>query len=65
MEKVKIMRNSTKYDFKVGDEFIVKRNIMNECVIIVNNENKPNIILSESELKYYGNLIGEPQLCFN
>lgn len=49
MEKVKMTKNSPKYGFKKGDEFIVKRNIRNECVIIMDDKNTPNLILSEHE----------------
>ena len=64
MEKVKMLRNSPKYGFKRDDEFVVKRNIMGECVIIT-DANKPNIILSERRVKTYGVLTGTPQLCFS
>ena len=30
MERVKMVKNSPKYGFKKGDEFVVKRNIMGE-----------------------------------
>ena len=53
MEKVKMVKNSPKYGFKKGDEFVVKRNIMNECVIIMTDENVPNLIWSESKVKNY------------
>lgn len=35
---------SPKYGFKKGDEFVIKRNIRNEFVIIMNDENIPNLI---------------------
>ena len=65
MEKVKITKNSPKYGFKQGDEFVVKRNIRNECVIIMDDEDIPNLILSEQKLRSYGTLTGTPQLCFH
>lgn len=64
MEKVKMYKNSLIYGFKAGDEFVVKRNIMNECVVIINDENRPNLILSEKRLKQYGTISGGPQVCF-
>lgn len=45
-----------------GDQFTVLRTIMNECVLIVENPNKPNIITTETELLRYGSLIGSPVL---
>lgn len=65
MERVKMVRNSPKYGFKKGDEFVVKRNIMNECIIIMANENIPNLIWKENKVRSYGILTGEPQLCFS
>lgn len=65
MERVKMVKNSPKYGFKKGDEFVVKRNIMGECVIIMTDENVPNLIWSESKVKNYGILTGKPQLCFS
>lgn len=44
MERVKMVKNSPKYGFKKGDEFVVKRNIMGKCVIIMTDENIPNLI---------------------
>lgn len=64
MEKVTMTKNSPKYGFKKGDEFVVKRNIMNECVVIM-DEHTPNLILSERRLRTYGTLTGTPQLCFH
>lgn len=58
-------KNSPKYGFKKGDEFVVKRNIRNECVIIMDDEDIPNLILSEQKLRSYGTLTGTPQLCFH
>mgnify|MGYP000316179766 CR=1 FL=1 len=46
MEKVTMTKNSPKYGFKKDDEFVVKKNIRNECVIIIDDENIPNLILS-------------------
>lgn len=65
MEIVKMVRNSPKHGFKKGDEFVVKRNIMGECVIIMTDEHTPNLIWSESKVKNYGILTGKPQLCFS
>ena len=45
-----------------GQEFFVLRNIMNECVLIVKEERKPNIIAKETELRKYGILLGTPAL---
>ncbi len=59
MEKVKMTKNSPKYGFKKGDEFVVKRSIMNECVVIM-DEHTPNLILSERKLRNYGTLTGTP-----
>lgn len=64
MEKVKMTKNSPKYGFKKGDEFVVKRNIRNKCVVIM-DEHIPNLILSERKLRNYGTLTGTPQLCFH
>lgn len=61
MEKVKMTKNSPKYGFKKGDEFVVKRSIMNECVVIM-DEHTPNLIWSERKLRTYGTLTGTPQL---
>lgn len=57
-------KNSPKYGFKKGNKFVVKRNIMNKCVVIM-DEHTPNLILSERELRNYGTLTGTPQLCFH
>lgn len=62
MEKVKMTKNSPKYGFKKGDEFVVKRNIRNECVIIMDDKNTPNLILSEHKLRSYGTLTWIPQV---
>ena len=62
MEKVTMTKNSPKYGFKKGDEFVVQRNIRNECVIIMDDENIPNLILSEHKLKNYGTLTWIPQV---
>ena len=35
---------------------------MNECVLIVKEERKPNIIAKETELRKYGILLGTPAL---
>ena len=62
MEKVTMTKNSPKYGFKKGDKFVVKRNIRNECVIIMDDKNTPNLILSEHELRSYGTLTWIPQV---
>lgn len=56
MEQIKIYKNSEKYGFKKGDVFTVLRNIMNECVIIMADEQMPNLILQESIAKKYGTI---------
>lgn len=56
MEQIKMYRNSEKYGFKKGDVFTVLRNIMNECVIIMADEQMPNLILRESTAKKYGTI---------
>ena len=58
MEKFVSNKNSKKYGFKKGDEFSVLRTIMGECVLIVKDENKPNIIMNENKVRYYGELTG-------
>lgn len=50
------------HKIRKGDQFIVLRTIMNECVLIVEDSNKPNIITTETELRKYGNLTGSPVL---
>ena len=65
MERIKMTKNSLKYGFKKGDEYIVKRTIMNECVIIRNPPDCMNLIWSEKKCRYYGELTGNPQLCFS
>lgn len=49
-------------EIKEGQKFPVLRNIMNECVLIVKEERKANIIAEEKELKKYGVLCGVPAL---
>lgn len=61
MEKVTMTKNSTKYGFKKGDEFVVKRNIRNECVVIM-DEHTPNLIWNERKLRTYGTLTWIPQV---
>lgn len=56
MEQIKMHKNSEKYGFKKGDVFMVLRNIMNECVIIMSDERIPNLILKESTAKKYGTI---------
>ena len=56
MEQIKMYKNSEKYGFKKGDVFTVLRNIMNECVIIMADEQMPNLILRESTAKKYGTI---------
>jgi hypothetical protein len=60
MEKFVSKMNSKKYGFNKGDEFVVLRTIMGECVLIVKDEYKPNIIMSENQVRYYGELTGVP-----
>lgn len=56
MEQIKMYKNSEKYGFKKGDVFTVLRNIMNECVIIMADEQMPNLILKENKAKKYGTI---------
>ena len=51
-----------KDDVKEGQEFPVLRNIQNECVLIRAENNKPNIICKERQLRKYGALTGTPVL---
>ena len=62
MERFVSKRNSKKYGFNKGDEFAVLRTIMGECVLIVKEERKPNIIMSENKVRYYGELTGIPAI---
>lgn len=62
MERFTSRRNSKKYGFVNGEEFSVLRTIMNDCVLVIKDESKPNIIVSENELRYYGELTGMPAL---
>ena len=62
MEKFVSTKKSNKYGFDVGDEFPVLRSIMGECVLIVGNKKKPDIIMNENELRYYGELSGDPAI---
>ena len=55
-------KNSAKYGFRKGDEFPILRTIMGECVLIVEDVRKPNIIVNESVLRRYGKLTGVPTL---
>lgn len=59
-----MVKNSPKYGFKKGDEFVVKRNIMGECIIIMTDKHTPNLIWSANKLKNYGILTGKPSLYF-
>ena len=61
MERIKMDKNSKKYDFRSGEEFPVKRTIMGE-VVVIRQTVKPNIIMSEREARHYGKLTGTPQL---
>lgn len=47
MEQIKMYKNSQKYGFKKGDVYTVLRNVMNECVIIMTDEQKPNVVVKE------------------
>lgn len=62
MEKFVSKKNSRKYGFNKGDKFSVLRTIMDECVLIVEDERKPNIVMSENKVRYYGELIGTPAI---
>lgn len=63
MEYIEITKSSEKHHFKKGDKLMVKRSIMNECVVIIPDEHTPNTIMSYQELSKYGNITGTPQLC--
>lgn len=65
MERITMWKNSKKYGFKEGEEFMVKRDINGMCVIIMPDGNKPNLVWTEDRARSYGLLEGEPQLCFN
>lgn len=45
-----------------GESFDVLRTIMGECVLIVAEGNKPNIITNKKVLRRNGYLVGTPQL---
>ena len=62
MEKFISKRNSKKYGFNKGDTFSVLRTIIGECVLIAEDEQKPNIIMSENRVRYYGKLTGIPTM---
>lgn len=62
MEKFVGKKNSRKYGFNKDDKFSVLRTIMGECVLIVEDERKPNIIMNENKVRYYGELIGTPAI---
>lgn len=62
MEKFISKKNSKKYGFKSGNVFSVLRTIMGECVLIVEDERNPNIIMSENKVRYYGELTGTPAI---
>ena len=64
MEYIEFAKDVKKYGIKKGEKIIVKRTIMNECVVCT-GEGRINWITSETTLKKYGKLTGEPQLCFN
>lgn len=51
-----------KDEIKQGMEFSVLRNIRGECVLIVPDENTPNIIAAKKELRKLGTLSGVPAL---
>ena len=61
MEKVEINKSSKEYGFVAGKTYPVLRNIMDECVVIM-DENTPNAILSSKQLARYGFLEGTPEL---
>lgn len=48
-----------KDEVRAGQEFLVVRNIRNECVLLA-GEGLPNIIASEKELQKLGTLTGTP-----
>ena len=63
MEKIKFYKDVKKHNIKKGEEFIVKRDINNMCVVCT-GENRLNWVTTQRTLKRYGNLTGDPQLCF-
>lgn len=64
MEYIEFTKDIKKRGIKKGEKFIVKRTIMNDCVVCT-GENRMNWITTESVLKRYGKLTGNPQLCFS
>lgn len=64
MEYIEFTKSVKKYGIKKGEKIIVKRTIMDECVVCT-GEGRPNWITTDTILKKYGKLTGEPQLCFS
>ena len=64
MEYIEFTKDVKKYDIKNGEKLMVKRTIMGECVVCT-GEKRLNWVTSDTILKKYGKLTGEPQLCFN
>ena len=64
MEHIKFFKDVKKREIKKGEEFVVKRDIYGTCVVCT-GENRMNWITTASVLKRYGNLTGEPKLCFS
>lgn len=63
MEKFIAKHNSAVYDFKVGKEYKVLRDLCGNCVLIHDNPRIRKIIFSEDKLKSYGILIGKRRFC--
>lgn len=64
MEHIEFKKDVEKHGIKKGEKFIVKRTIMDKCVVCTGEE-RMNWITTETTLKEYGELTGKPQLCFN
>ena len=62
MEQLIIRKSSKKYGFNKNDEFNVLRTIIGDCVLLVKDEHKPNIIMTERKVRYYGKLTGIPTI---
>ena len=66
MEKFKCTKTGKVGTFRdsiyAGETFDVTRNIRNECVLLMEGPARCNIIVSDKELKNYGELIGFPAL---
>lgn len=61
MEHIEFTKDVKRRVIKKGENFVVKKTIMDKCVVCT-DENRMNWITTESVLKRYGKLSGEPQL---